>query len=293
MRGGTAGPLSYLCLQYNKYGATLDHKPSEILYPIFPQTGMEPSHSHPKTQAPASPKPDLADRIPEISGRRSPAPRSVDLIFQRILGAILEHRLPPGTKLGEERLAAVFGVSRTQVRQALARLTHDRIVTLIANRGAFVSSPTVDEAREVFEARRLIEPDLIRRVALNATATDVRKLREHVKLESAARRANDKRTIIRLSGDFHQIIADIAGNTFLARTMRELESLTCLVIILYDAPEVPSCPYDEHSGLIDAIEARDPERAAALMIEHLDHVEHSLELTPPGDDEIDLAAVFA
>ena len=77
------------------------------------------------------------------------------------------------------------------------------------------------------------------------------------KLESAARRANDKRAIIRLSGDFHQIIADIAGNSFLARTMRELESLTCLVIILYDAPDVPSCPYDEHTGLIDAIEARD------------------------------------
>ncbi|MEO8751463.1 MAG: GntR family transcriptional regulator, partial [Casimicrobiaceae bacterium] len=191
----------------------------------------------------------MADRIYTAGSRRGPTPRSVDVIYDRVLGAILEHRLPPGTKLGEERLAAVFGVSRTQVRQALARLTHDRIVTLIANRGAFVSSPTVDEAREVFEARRLIEPDLIRRVALSASAADVRKLREHVSLESAARNANDKRTIIRLSGDFHQIIADMAGNTFLGRTMRELESLTCLVIILYDAPDVPSCPYDEHTGL--------------------------------------------
>ncbi len=254
---------------------------------------MEPPRLPPKTSVSTGQKPDLAAQISDLPGRRTGTPRSVDLIFQRILGAILEHRLPPGTKLGEERLAAVFGVSRTQVRQALARLTHDRIVTLIANRGAFVSSPTVDEAREVFEARRLIEPDLIRRVARNATAADIRKLREHIKLESAARLANDKRSIIRLSGDFHQIIADIAGNTFLARTMRELESLTCLVIILYDAPEVPSCPYDEHSGLIDAIEARDPDRAAALMIEHLDHVEHSLELTPPGEAEIDLAAVFA
>jgi DNA-binding GntR family transcriptional regulator len=226
-------------------------------------------------------------------GKRGASERSVDVIFQRILGAILEHRLPPGTKLGEEKLAAVFVVSRTQVRQALARLTHDRIVTLIANRGAFVSSPTVDEAREVFEARRLIEPDLVRKVAENAAAADVRKLREHVKLESAARRANDKRSIIRLSGDFHQIIADLAGNSFLSRTMRELESLTCLVIILYDAPDVPSCPYDEHSAIIDAIEAHDSEKAAALMLEHLDHVEHSLDLAPAGSGEIDFAAVFA
>ena len=254
---------------------------------------MDRSRTQSKLTHPANARQEFATRIPDPGGKRGPAPRSVDLIYQRILGAILEHRLPPGTKLGEERLAAVFSVSRTQVRQALARLTHDRIVTLIANRGAFVSSPTVAEAREVFEARRLIEPDLIRRVALTATAAEVRRLREHVELESAARRANDKRTIIRLSGDFHQIIADIAGNSFLARTMRELESLTCLVIILYDAPDVPSCPYDEHSGLIDAIEARDPDRAAKLMVEHLDHVEHSLELTPASDGEIDLAAVFA
>jgi DNA-binding GntR family transcriptional regulator len=121
----------------------------------------------------------------------------------------------------------------------------------------------------------------------------VQTLREHVALESAARRANDKRAIIRLSGDFHQIIADMAGNSFLARTMRELESLTCLVIILYDAPDVPSCPYDEHSGIIDAIEGRDPDRASALMLDHLDHVEHSLDLSPPGEDDVDFAAVFA
>ena len=156
-----------------------------------------------------------------------------------------------------------------------------------------MSSPTVDEAREVFEARRLIEPDLVRKVAENSAAADVRKLREHVKLESAARSANDKRSIIRLSGDFHQIIADLAGNSFLSRTMRELESLTCLVIILYDAPDVPSCPYDEHSAIIDAIEAHDSEKAAALMLEHLEHVEHSLDLAPAGSGEIDFAAVFA
>ena len=235
----------------------------------------------------------LHDRIGTTAKTIAHKPRSVDMIFERILGAILQHRLPPGTKLGEERLASVFGVSRTQVRQALARLTHDRIVTLIANRGAFVSSPTVDEAREVFEARRLIEPHLIRRVAASATPAQIRKLRHNVKLEAQARAADDKRAVIRLSGDFHQIVADLAGNAFLARTLRELESLTCLVIILYDKPNTASCPHDEHSALIDAIEAHDAGRAAALMISHLDHVEAALELAPSNAGEIDLAAVFS
>lgn len=216
----------------------------------------------------------------------------MDTIHQRVLAAIVEHRLPPGTKLGEERLAKVFGVSRTQIRQVIERLSHDSIVTVQPNRGAFVSSPTVEEAREVFAARRLIEQDLIRQAVRRAGPADVRRLREHVQKESDARRANDKRAVIRLSGEFHQVIAEIAANRFLAKTMRELEALTCLVIILYDAPNMPACPYHEHSDLVDLIEARDEERAAAFMVEHLRHVEASLNFDGRSDGEIDFDAIF-
>jgi len=71
---------------------------------------------------------------------------SVDDISDKILGAIWEHRLPPGTKLVEEKLAAVFGVSRTKIRLALGKLSHDSILTVEPNRGTFVSSPTVEQA---------------------------------------------------------------------------------------------------------------------------------------------------
>jgi len=86
---------------------------------------------------------------------KKPPVATVDAIVQRVLGAILSHQLPPGTQLVEERLAAVFHVSRTKVRQALARLAYDGIVTVFPNRGAFVSSPTIDEARALFEVRRV------------------------------------------------------------------------------------------------------------------------------------------
>jgi DNA-binding GntR family transcriptional regulator len=224
---------------------------------------------------------------------RRPKPLSVLEIHDRILTAISEHRLLPGTQLVEEKLAAVFGVSRTKVRQAIARLAHDGIATVFHNRGAFVSSPTVAEAREVFEARRLIEPWLIRSLAAIATAAQVARLRAHVALESSARAANDRRSIIRLSGEFHQLITDMVGNSVIARTMRELESLTCLVIILYDSPHVPACPYHEHSGLIDAIERHDPDEAARRMVEHLNHVEGALDLHQASEAEIDLEAALA
>ena len=250
----------------------------------MPRTGASESSRRTTTARPARARPAVAAKA---------ALPSVDTIHQRVLTALVEHRLPPGTKLGEERLAKVFGVSRTQIRQVLERLAHDRIVTVVHNRGAFVSSPTVEEAREVFAARRVIEADLVRQTVRIATKADIRRLREHVALESAARAANDKRAIIRLSGEFHQLIAEIAGNRYLAKTMRDLETLTCLVIILYDAPNVPACPYHEHADLVDVIEARDEKRAAEQMLEHLRHVEASLNFERRSDGEIDFEAVFA
>jgi DNA-binding GntR family transcriptional regulator len=222
------------------------------------------------------------------AARRGGRAPGTDEIFERILRAILEHRLPPGTKLGEERLATIFGVSRTQIRMVLARLTHDRIVTPVANRGAFVSSPTVADAREVFDARRLIEPALVSRLAGQASAEQVAKLRRHVAQEEAARHAQDRRAMVRLTGEFHLMIADMAGNSVLARTLLELESLTSLILILYDSPQAAACPPGEHLELIDAIEAGDGERAARRMRAHLNHVEAALDYRAPPGEAFDL-----
>jgi DNA-binding GntR family transcriptional regulator len=224
--------------------------------------------------------------------RRAPA-TSVESIYERILAAVMEHRLPPGTKLIEERLGAAFRVSRTKIRQVLGRLAHDGVVTVYPNRGTFVSSPTVEEARHVLDARRLIEPALIRQIATSATPRQIARLREHVSLESRARAANDRRTIIRLSGEFHILIADMAGNPYLAKPLRELASLTCLIIALYDSPTVPACLHNEHDDIVDAVAAKDAERAATLMVSHLGHVERALDMHVPASEEIDLEAVFA
>lgn len=217
----------------------------------------------------------------------------MDDIAERVLNAIWEHRLPPGTKLVEEKLAGIFGVSRTKIRQVLARLAHDGILTIAPNRGTFVSSPTIDEARQVFNARRLLEPALMHYVVDTATKAQIAELRACTNLEAAARARDDRRTVIRLSGEFHILLAGMTGNSFLVKATRELCSLTCLIIALYDSPGIAACPHHEHGALVDAIEARDAGLCAVLMREHLDHVEHSLELEVPAGAEIDLAAVFA
>ena len=173
----------------------------------------------------------------------------------------------------------------------MARLAHEQIVEIYPQRGAYVAKPTIEQAADVFEARRLIEPALLRRLVTTLTPEKVARLRQHQELELDARRREDKRAIVRLSGEFHTLLADLAGNTSLARSMRELSTLTCLVIFLYDAPTATSCRADEHSQIIDAISKRDSARAEKLMMEHLDHIESSLRLDASAD-EVDLVAIF-
>lgn len=214
-----------------------------------------------------------------------------DEIHERIYVAILEHRLKPGMKLVEERLAEIFSVSRARVREVLARLAHEQIVELVPQRGAYVAKPSIEQAMDVFEARRLIEPALLRRLIKTLTPDRVARLRQHQSLEQDAKKRDDKRAIVRLSGEFHTLLAEQAGNSALARQMRELSSLTCLIIVLYDAPTATSCLADEHSAIIDAIAHRDVARAESLMLQHLDHIESSLRLEPTSE-EVDLEAIF-
>jgi DNA-binding GntR family transcriptional regulator len=238
------------------------------------------SHAH---QMPATAR--------KTTAARAEREKSVDEIYEKIYIAILEHRLHPGTKLGEERMADIFGVSRARVREVLARLAHEQIVELYPQRGAYVAKPTIEQARDVFEARRLIEPAVLRRLVDTLSEEKIKRLRQHQELEADARRRNDKRAVIRLSGEFHALAAELAGNSSLSRTMRELCMLTCLTIFLYDAPTATSCRHDEHEMIIDAVARKDRARAEKLMLDHLDHIEGSLQLEN-SNGEVDLEAIF-
>jgi DNA-binding GntR family transcriptional regulator len=226
----------------------------------------------------------------EVTGSFDGAHRHV--IYERLMNAISEHRLQPGTKLAEDRLAAIFSVSRTTVRSVLQQLAHELVVTIVPNRGAFVASPTVEEARELFEARRQIELPIIEKVCRCATKKDLARLRAHVARENEARKRDDRRTTVRLSGEFHVMLAQVSGNRFIERTMRGLQMLTCLTILLYNAPTAQACLHDEHARLIDAVEAGNVKLAQKIMDEHLEHIEATLRLHGPEEENDDLEAIL-
>src|SRR6187402_3728524 len=107
-------------------------------------------------------------------------------IVDALTRAIVEHRLQPGTKLAEQKLADHFGVSRTLVRQALFQLVQKHLVKMEPARGAFVAAPTVEEARQVFRVRRLLEAEMVREFLRTMSPPKLKALRDHVAQEKAA-----------------------------------------------------------------------------------------------------------
>lgn len=221
--------------------------------------------------------------LPAIDGDGGPgnAPRGARAgkIYASLLAAILDHRLPPGTRLPEDDIGTYFGASRTIVRAALQALAHERVVTIEPNRGAQVAEPTVDEARQVFEARSLIEPRVAALAAARATEEDVARLHAHLAEEHAALAADEQSRAIALSAGFHNSIARLADQPILETFVRELTSRSSLVVALYWRRRDAICERHAHHELVDAIAAHAGERAADLMRSHLVDILSGLDLT--------------
>ncbi len=206
--------------------------------------------------------------------------------------AIHEHRLAPGTKLGEDELSDIYGVSRTIVRSALQSLAHRQIVEIKRNRGAFVAKPSPTEAHEVFEARELLEPRTARSAAMHATSDDIALLSDHITQEHAAMAAGDRGRALSLSGQFHIEIARIAQQQTIADIINVLIARSSLIIALYWRRENALCESQAHHALIQAIGDHDRDRAEELMQSHLVDLHSALNLNELPAVEQDLRAML-
>ncbi|MBB3316740.1 DNA-binding GntR family transcriptional regulator [Rhizobium sp. BK181] len=214
-------------------------------------------------------------------------------IVEKVWLSIAERRLRPGIQLKEEQLAAIFNVSRARIRQALTVLERDGLVTIIPNRGAFVSKPSVEEARDVFFVRRTVERCVVERLCQSVNKADLRRLRDHVAKERAANAADVTSDIIKLSGGFHLLLAETVGSDFLFTTMRDLIARSSLITAVYRNTNRFNCGPDEHEEIVEAIAAKDAEKASQLMAHHLEHVESELDLSEIRDLSHDLRAALA
>lgn len=238
-------------------------------------------------------RPDLKVITAEAAAK--PAPRrkaraatptagATQRIVESITEAIVARRLMPGTKLSEQKIADIFEVSRTLVRQALNQLSRDRLVTLEPARGAFVAMPSVDEARQVFELRQMIEAAMVKRLCGLITDAQITELRAHLSAERAAVARTDVPGRTRLLADFHVVLARMLGNQVLAQLLGDLLSRSSLISLMYQSTHSAAASLAEHVAIVDALEKRDVRAAVRLTEDHLDHVESNLRLDPRSPD---------
>lgn len=213
-------------------------------------------------------------------------------IVERIFEAIIDQRLPPGTKLSEAALCEAFGVGRMRIRQSLLLLASREVVDLQPNRGAFVASPSAEQAREVFETRLMIEPNVARLAVERASDDDLGRLEQHLLLEHAAHHTAKRRDAIRLSGQFHVLLAEVAGNSVALRMVKELVTRTSLIIGIFGSPGVSNCRDQDHDEIFKAFRTRNSDAAARLMADHLCQIQEHLELGNRVESAGDLVAIF-
>lgn len=213
-------------------------------------------------------------------------------ISDAVYEAILEQKLPPGTRLVEAQLCKAFGITRGMLRRVLVKLAHEGVVELQPNRGATIAVHDAAEARQVFGARLILETGSVRELARHATADKLAELRAMVAAEHDCRASGNWRDWIRLSGDFHIQLAEANGNPIITTMLRTLVARTSLLIGLYESPTRASCGHEEHQAILDAVERRDGERAAQLMAEHLGEYIAALHLEPKQVDVVDFGKLF-
>ena len=240
-------------------------------------------------------RPNLRVIRPAAAARPAPGPKRADArdvradtttqrIVESITTAIVERRLMPGTKLAEQKIADIFQVSRTLVRQALNQLSRDRLVRLEPGRGASVATPSVDEARQIFEARQMIEGAMVKQLCREITKAQIAELRAHLNAERAAVVRTDILGRTRLLADFHIVLARMMGNEVMAQLLGDLLTRSSLIALMYQSTHSAEASLAEHVAIVDALERRDARAAGRLAEEHLRSVERNLRLDPRAPD---------
>ncbi len=216
----------------------------------------------------------------------------VDRICATLADAIAEGALKPGVKIMEDVLGDHFGVSRTVVRGALGMLQREHLLERKKNRGTFVAEPTIEDAKNLFEARRALENVVLGHVFERATAADLDRLDAMVADEQRIHDAADEAAKNSLSGQFHLELARIGGNDVLTELLAKVVARLSLVMALYRKEAHDDCGTDYHRAIIADLRRRDLAAAQARMSEHLGDIEGRVMLTPAQGDRHSFVSIL-
>lgn len=216
-----------------------------------------------------------------------------EAIVEQIYEAIIDQRLVPNTKLSEAELCKAFDVSRMRARRALFMLADRGLINRLPNKGAFVASPSAKQASDIFDMRLLVEPSIARLAAERANKKDLALLETHVKKENAAKSSGHRQESIKLSGQFHTLIAQLVDNDVMLQTVKDLVTQSSLIIGIFDSKGTSTCRDDEHTKLVQAIRSSDGQLAHDLMQAHIRHIRDNIDLDNSPSKAIDIISLFS
>jgi DNA-binding GntR family transcriptional regulator len=212
---------------------------------------------------------------PRVSTTPPAVPRSTDpaAVVAGLKKAIDRGELVPNQRLVEADICAEFNASRATVRAALAELTLEGLVERIQNRGARVRAVSVEEAVEITEVRAALEAICAAKAAEHVTEEDVQELQA---LGETMRQAVETGDLLKYSDcnkTLHRRVIELGGHHTAAALIARLRGQSVrFQFRLAMQPGRPSVSLPEHLEIVDAVCAKDPERAAAAMEKHLKSV---------------------
>jgi len=193
-----------------------------------------------------------------------------DRIADRLKRLIVTGEIKPGQKLVEKDIATAFNVSRTPLREALARLVNDGLAAGIPYRGIFVRQITLRQVQDIYEMRIAIEGLAAMLAAERADARDIAALSELLTAMDKEQAGDDSAELKLLNERFHRAIAIASGNALLVERLDELWAwVTLSRTTVWSATGRGDTSRDEHHAIFDAIRGRDPLQARALAEEHV------------------------
>ena len=221
-----------------------------------------------------------------------PHPLSEDEIYHVVKKVILSAQLPPGTRLPEARLAPLFGVTRERLRKVLHRLGHEQTLKIVPNIGTVVPIPSLESARELFEARRVLEAGIGMRLCEKITAAELEQLREHLALERQIASSGLRPNFILTSTQFHLLLAKFLNNAVVTAQLELLLAKSALFSTFHDPKNVSICSCYEHEQITEALEKRDIHAVYRATVAHLSLIETRLQMNKREPAKVDVSKIF-
>ncbi len=212
-----------------------------------------------------------------MTPRARPRTYLADTVYAALRQAILEREFVPGEPLTEGDLSRRFRVSRTPVREALAKLERDRLVRVVPKKGAFVRALSHDEIRDLYEVREALEALAVRLATPHISREELEDFEARFR-ELRARGPRAAYTEVRpLGEEFHRLLVKRTENARLMRVLEEMrEEVRPVWTMALVAPRRVQALIREHLAIIDALRRGDARRAARLMRLHIRRVRDAI-----------------